>query len=59
MHTRQFKALDPTEVLLPGLRPCYGFFCFSCISTRINKPENNDPELLDEEGEMEQVRQLL
>ena len=29
------------------------------ISTRINKPENNDPGLLDEEGEMEQVGQLL
>jgi putative SOS response-associated peptidase YedK len=29
------------------------------ISTRINKPENNDPALLDEEREMEQVGQLL
>jgi putative SOS response-associated peptidase YedK len=29
------------------------------ISTRINKPENNDPGLLDEDGEIEQVGQLL
>jgi putative SOS response-associated peptidase YedK len=29
------------------------------VSTRINKPENNDPELLEEEGEMEQVGRLL
>ena len=29
------------------------------ISTRINKPEDNDPGLLDQEGEMEQVGQLL
>jgi putative SOS response-associated peptidase YedK len=29
------------------------------ISTRINKPENDDPGLLEEEGEMEQAGQLL
>jgi hypothetical protein len=28
------------------------------VSTRINKPENNNPELL-EEGEMEQVGRLI